>query len=320
MWAIQDSNLWPTPRQGVALPTELTAQCLPSSTTIQKFFNKNKPPWYNFAMFDTRDLFEDSDLLKAETFKPAKNPKSQVTYYPKRGGLISSIKLNGKEILYLDEKTFIDSDAPIRGGIPVLFPNAGELDSPKFTKLKRHGFARDMKWESVQGKNGFSENLSSDADTKKMFPYDFRSTLSGEFDQNGSFIITQSVHNNGLKKDMPVAMGLHPYFLVASKHKKDIKFNFKGGEIIQAGFKEWSTGGTVYIPNPGTPMEVVIPGVGTLVLEASPAYERIWVWSQKDKDFICIEPVMRDPGGLADDPAMVAPGSTLIAEFKITLK
>ena len=36
--AIQDSNLWPTPRQGVALPTELTAH----NSNIQKISNKYK--------------------------------------------------------------------------------------------------------------------------------------------------------------------------------------------------------------------------------------------------------------------------------------
>ncbi len=267
-------------------------------------------------MFDTRDLFEDSDLLKEEVVK---TPKGEVRYYPKRGGLISSLKFSADEVLYLDKKTLVNQDSAIRGGISVLFPNAGEFDSPKFPKLKRHGFVRNMKWNKQESSVGFLETLDSDASTKAMLPYCFKLSLAGSFDTKGSFIVKQSVQNIDTKKDMPVSMGLHPYFRVASKDKKNIKFNFKGGEIVEAGFSEWSNGGTIYIPNPDTPMEVEIPGVGTLVLEASDEYKRIWVWSEKGKDFICIEPVMRDPGGLVDDPVMVPPGTTLEAKFKITL-
>jgi hypothetical protein len=39
MCAVRNLNPRPTPRQGVALPTELTALCL----NIQKKLNKNKP-------------------------------------------------------------------------------------------------------------------------------------------------------------------------------------------------------------------------------------------------------------------------------------
>ena len=50
---------------------------------------------------------------------------------PERGGLITSWKCNGREILYLDQLRFSDLSKSIRGGIPVLFPICGDLPGNK---------------------------------------------------------------------------------------------------------------------------------------------------------------------------------------------
>jgi galactose mutarotase-like enzyme len=54
-----------------------------------------------------------------------------------------------------------------------------------------------------------------------------------------------------------------------------------------------------------------IPGLGTLSLTASPDYRRLWIWSMKDRNFVCIEPAMNHYDGLADTPVIVAPGKAL---------
>ena len=49
---------------------------------------------------------------------------SGVAFCPERGGIITSIKFKGREILYLDPATLQDPKVNIKGGIPILFPNA----------------------------------------------------------------------------------------------------------------------------------------------------------------------------------------------------
>ena len=46
---------------------------------------------------------------------------------PERGGLITSWKCNGREILYFDLDRFLKEDQSVRGGIPILFPICGGL-------------------------------------------------------------------------------------------------------------------------------------------------------------------------------------------------
>ncbi len=168
---------------------------------------------------------------------------NEVSYSPERGGIITSLKLQGKEVLYLDEATFEDPKMNVRGGIPILFPNAGPIDSPQFPHLLQHGFARTTPWQSEKGKEGFTEILLSSIDTKKVFPYEFKLSVSGQFKSDGSFTITESVENTG-KETMPISMGLHPYFKVPRNSKRDIKFNFRGGDVAQ---KDGKTAGHVLL-------------------------------------------------------------------------
>lgn len=237
---------------------------------------------------------------------------NEASFCPSHGGIITALKLKGKEILYFDEETFSSRESSTRGGIPILFPNAGELDENSiFPGLKRHGFARDMEWESELKENIFVEKLSSNEETRKVYPYDFRLSLSCKFEEDSSFTLSEEVENTG-DKEMPVAMGLHPYFRVSDKEKKNIKFNFYGGEKIKDGIEIWNNSGTLYIDNPklkdpNAVMTVDIPQLGTILINPSLEFRKIWIWSVPSKDFICIEPIMRDLNGLLDDPKMIKP-------------
>ena len=149
----------------------------------------------------------------------------KVSYYLERGGIITSLQLHGEEILYMDENTLKDIKVNIKGGIPILFPNAGPLsENSNFPVLKQHGFAREMKWKKEKTENGFREILVSDEETKKMYPYNFRFSMIGNFEEDGSFTLVQEVENMGEDKEIPISMGLHPYFKVPNDEKNNIKF------------------------------------------------------------------------------------------------
>ena len=66
-------------------------------------------------------------------------------------------------------------------------------------------------------------------------------------------------------------------------------------------------------------MEIIIPSLGTISINTSVEYKKIWIWSLPGKDFICVEPVMRDINGLIDDPQVVEPNKTFTAKVNFKL-
>ncbi len=250
--------------------------------------------------------------------------RNAVSFSPERGGIITSLQFGGQEVLYFDESTFNDPAKNVRGGVPVLFPNAGPGNEALYPGLKQHGVARlshDWVKEAAPDNHlgSFAESLTILLPTPS-YPYMFRTGISGSFDEAGVFTLTQSAANLSTEKEMPVSMGLHPYFKVDNAKRKDIRFDFPGGAIAEERADVWMNDGTVSIDNPNTDMRVVIPDVGTLVLRASPEYKKIWIWSKPDGDFVCIEPVMNDEGGLVNSPHMIAPGAQLSAFLRVALE
>lgn len=270
-----------------------------------------------------------------ESFEQKKNPEfriesiktpegNEVSFSPDRGGIITSLKLEGEEILYLDKETFNNVELSVKGGIPILFPNAGpipdEIKTEELKDLKQHGFARDSKFISQKTQNGFKETLTSNEETKKVYPYDFTLELEGIFENDGSFTIIQTVENLEKEKEIPISSGFHPYFRVSSEEKKNIKFNFEEGKAIEEQIEKWANGKAVSVANPNAPIEIYIPKLGTLVITASKEYKRIWGWSQAERDFVCVEPVMNDKGGIITNPEKIKPKEKHISKINILLK
>ena len=100
-----------------------------------------------------------------------------IKFCPERGGVITNWVSDGNEILYFDETRFMDKTKSIRGGIPILFPICGNLNTSNsvfgngYLQLPQHGFARDLKWQY-----SFNENekilcliLNASKKTKEYF-------------------------------------------------------------------------------------------------------------------------------------------------------
>ncbi len=144
-----------------------------------------------------------------------------IKFCPERGGVITNWVSDGKEILYFDEKRFMDKTKSIRGGIPILFPICGNLNTSssvfgtEYLQLTQHGFARDLQWHY-----SFNENekslclfLNDSKKTKKYYPFNFELRIEVTLKINClEFKIT--IFN---KTDivMPINFGLHPYFNVS---------------------------------------------------------------------------------------------------------
>jgi galactose mutarotase-like enzyme len=260
--------------------------------------------------------------LKIETVKGPNG--NQFSYCLERGNIFSSVILNDKEILYMDDKTLKDKNVNVKGGIPILFPNAGpipeELKTSELMNLKQHGTARNQEFTGEEIQNGFKGTLTANSETRKVYPYDFKLEIEGVLNKDGSFSLIQTVENLEQNKELPISSGLHPYFKVPSEEKKNIRFNFEGGKVIEEKVEKWANGEYISIENPGGPLAVSIPNLGTLVFEFSKEYKNIWIWSQAGKDFICIEPVMGNVGGIILDPVKIKPSEKNISTMNILLK
>jgi len=142
-----------------------------------------------------------------------------IKFCPERGGVITNWVSDGKEILYFDEKRFMDKTKSIRGGIPILFPICGNLSTTNsvfgmdYLQLKQHGFARDLQWEFTFNEKSLCLFLNASKETKKYYPFDFELIIEITLKINClEFEIT--IFN---KTDiaMPINFGLHPYFSVS---------------------------------------------------------------------------------------------------------
>ena len=157
-----------------------------------------------------------------------KDDNNFIDFCPRRGGLITNWTCDGEEILYFDTLRFLDNKQSIRGGIPILFPICGNVDSSnsvfgsQYCKLNQHGFARDLNWKFRYNNKKESLNLFlKDSDkTRVYFPFLFE------------IIIDVAIHNYSLNFEieivnktnllMPINFGLHPYFNIS--HFKNIEF------------------------------------------------------------------------------------------------
>ena len=264
-----------------------------------------------------------NNKFEIETIKMPNS--NEVSFCGERGGIITSLIIKNKEILYLDRETFDNKDINVRGGIPILFPNAGAIvNNYIYPNLKQHGFARDLKWKIEKNKDSFKELLIQDRNIINIYPYNFNLFIYGKFEKNGSFTIKQEVQSMEEHREVPVSMGLHPYFNIKNEEKGKLKFNFDGGMYIEEHLDDWANGNYISIDNPkindiNAKMEIIVPSFGALVVDASVEYRKIWIWSLPGKDFICIEPVMRDVNGLINNPEKIKPLKKITATVNFNI-
>ena len=94
------------------------------------------------------------------------------------GQLLSWIAADGRERLFLSEKAVFDGSAPIRGGVPVCFPQfAAQGDLPK------HGLLRTRRWEIAAQRSGDDYALvtlavGDDEASRALWPYAFSADIT----------------------------------------------------------------------------------------------------------------------------------------------
>lgn len=130
----------------------------------------------------------------------------------KFGGHIISWKINDNELLWISKCSVMDCTNPIRGGIPICFPQFAD-NGP----LKLHGFARETVWNVVDDndnvKNKVIMELLSSSNTKSIWNYDFILRLTIELLES-SLVMTMTVINPSNDIPFDFSTCFHTYFKV----------------------------------------------------------------------------------------------------------
>ncbi len=131
------------------------------------------------------------------------------------GAHITSWKnATGDELFFLSRESWWQSDKPIRGGIPVVFPQFGGRGP-----LPQHGFARTSEWELVcsglldNGIVNIDLQMRESAETLALWPHRFTLGLRVLLDEN-ALTVGARVTNTG-EQPFDFMMALHTYFRVA---------------------------------------------------------------------------------------------------------
>lgn len=277
------------------------------------------------------DFYEMIEMKHAAT-------GSAVTLCPERGGIVTGCTLENRELLYLDEATFRDPAANIRGGIPVLFPICGPLIDGRYEwegreyEMKQHGIARLLPWEvagtNTDGEASVTLRLQSSPATMEIYPFAFEIEFTYVL-KNAALHIRQTYKNTGDGR-MPFYAGFHPYFKTEAgpvRYRSDatrlMDMNdltekpdtgiFDAGQLREAVVLLDSRSGAVSF-QPTGPYSVV--------MEYSPAFRYLVLWSVAGKPFVCVEPWMARPHEMHRKRELkyVDPNGRLQAELTIRCK
>lgn len=96
--------------------------------------------------------------------------------------VLSWIPAAGEERLYLSPEAVLDGSAPIRGGVPVCFPQFAGLGA-----LPKHGFLRTARWEAADQRCGDAYaiatfRITDSAETRALWPHPFAAELTVAID------------------------------------------------------------------------------------------------------------------------------------------
>jgi galactose mutarotase-like enzyme len=261
---------------------------------------------------------------------------SWVKVAPERGGIIFSYGVGGQEILYLNEETFYDSSKNVRGGIPILFPIAGQLPNGTYEwegetySMNNHGFARNLPWEVLQTNTennaSITLRLTSNAQTKASYPFDFEVVYTYSLEA-GQLTINQEYKNTG-DQPMPMYPGFHPYFKTS---EKNLSYQTDATQIYDYNdqqVKEFT--GSLDVTNLKEAVVLLDASQRNISFQPSSlskqikldydeSFKYVMLWTEQGKEFICVEPWMAKIGEFhrGDELVMVDGGDSLKTGLRI---
>ena len=285
-----------------------------------------------YEVIRTEDPLETHLLVDHEA-------KARVVLAPARGGIVTRFIVGDTSVLFLDVDTLRDATKKVRGGIPVLFPIAGRLVDDKYQydgatyTMKQHGFARSMPWtivdQATDGGARLGLGLTANATTRAQYPFDFRLAITYVL-SDGRLTLQTRVTNPG-DRDLPIHPGLHPYFQLADHNKNAARVVTDATQAFDN-----RTGAVVALREPidlaadvvdlhvldhwPRTVRLTRPGDRDLDLSLGVPDRVLVVWTERGRDFVCVEPWTTRANALNDGTAVqVPPGGSHETTFSIGL-
>lgn len=126
------------------------------------------------------------------------------------GGQLLSWRTRGHDPLWTASAATYEPAAPVRGGVPIVFPWFGA--HPTDPELPAHGFARSREWVVVEtAASAVTLALRDDEETRALWPHEFSAEL--EFELSEALRITMRVANAS-STALSFEQAMHTYFAV----------------------------------------------------------------------------------------------------------
>ncbi len=282
-----------------------------------------------YAIRESQDGFALIELIDAAT-------DSRALVCPERGAIVIQCRLRGQELLYLDRETFLNPQANIRGGIPVLFPICGQLVGGEYEwngatyRMKNHGVARVSAWDVAESGTDdgayVTLTLRSDEETLASFPFAFELRFTYRL-KDGRLSIEQQYKNES-DSPMPMVAGFHPYFATQSKRlayesdaTKLLDYNDNRVKPFDGTFDLNGLVESVALLDAAKP-EISFPlndDGGRVRLGYSEAFRYAVLWSVEGKPFVCVEPwtALNEALNRKEGLILVEPGQSL--QLRLTI-
>ena len=254
---------------------------------------------------------------------------SSIMVSTKGATIYSWRNVEGKERLYISPLAFLNEEKPIRGGVPICFPQFGKNGS-----LMSHGFLRGSNFVLITSSNSSCHLQYKYSDISlSMYPYKF--TLDYFISFSNSYLDLKMVVSNLDEKEMSFTCALHTYFkailndchIVGLQNLNYIN-KLKNDEITKMSSSVWNIREMTdaIFPNVEKNLEFY-NGYEHLIIEKD-GFEDVVVWNpfidgsskiddlQKDsyKDFLCIEAVQ------VNKPISLQPKSFWVGRQSIKIK
>lgn len=259
---------------------------------------------------------------------------------PERGGIIIGFGVDGDEVLFLNKETLYDTEKNIRGGIPILFPISGQLENGEYEwnghvyQMKNHGVARNQPWEVIETKTeekqaSITLGFKSNEETRRSYPFDFEVIFTYTLAKNQLTIDQQ--YKNHSDSDMPIYAGFHPYFKTTSKDLNyetdaktyldynDMKINEIHGSLDLTNKKE----SFVLLDAKKSEISFGLPDLKkTISMTYGNEFKYIVLWTEKDQEFVCVEPWMAKTNELnqKEELVLIQPNEVLKTTVNVSVE
>ncbi len=261
---------------------------------------------------------------------------TQMTFVPARGGVASSLIMQGqegpRELLYLHDYFWEPVIDDLPGGWPFCFPICARLardgvegmylyEGQQY-HLPIHGFAWQTAWQ-VEAEESDAVTLVLNSSQQTQAHYPFRCQVRLHYQVLHNQLICEQTYTNLDDKAMPYYAGFHPYFLTppALQGKEKVELSLSSQERLFYNTALTDIAGT--LPPLDFPKSVADPAlneqlhkvvIGEAMMLSYPNGDRLQLsvkgvddpalfpytqtYTQKDRPFICVEPWMSFPNAM----------------------